>query len=465
MKPLFLALLSAALLACGGGDDPVTPGGGGGTEPTYTPPDATPYVIVTFNKSAPVTSNYLSGVTHTQYSVVSGKDAAMTRAKAILQNSVHFQNQHIMGWGAQNVWPDSTVTNPANWDWSSVDKRIAMMRETGGTNVITFCGCPTWMHTPTANGTTDWNKLETAPLADRYVKFAHLCAETVRRYPDVQYFQVWNEMKGFYSSSKGRWDYEAYTKMYNIVYDSVRSVRATAKLGGPYVHMDSYDSQKSYTGYFQGTWGYMDKRSMDVVSYWLANKKGGDFITMDGGTRNKNDVPLSTGYAAIEKLEKIYDYIRTQPGGGATLPMWWSEFYAYPNAGFDPVVNEAISNSVTAAAMIRCIQIGYETLLLWGPESTDQTGASHPMGLWTRTDVTSGGQSTSFTTIFRMFHDHFSKGARLYKATFSDATKAGALATDDCRMFVNQTNGRLRIVCGGDDSLVLEPYEVKLVTQ
>lgn len=460
MRFLIIVLLSFPLLACGDGKVTETPVKNPGN--SYTPPDDTPYVLVDFDRSASVTSNYLSGVTHTQYSVTSGNATAMAKAKEILQNGVHFQNQHIMGWGALNVWPDSTITDPARWEWNSVDKRIELMRETGAVKVITFCGCPTWMHSPDKNGTTDWNELETAPHPSRYAKFAHLCAETARRYPDVEYFQVWNEMKGFYDRDKGRWNYENYTRMYNMVYDAVKEVRPAAKIGGPYVHMDSYDVAKSYTGYFQGKWGYMDKRSLDVVTYWLANKKGGDFIVMDGGTRNKEQKAVSTAYEAIEKLEKIYAYIRAQPNGGATLPMWWSEFYVYPNEGFDPVANDNICNSLSAAAMIRCILAGYETLLLWGPESTDQTGTGYPISLWTRTNISSGGAATSFTPLFKTFHDRFSKGTKLYKPTLSDASKAGAIATDTHVMFVNQTNAKLRIVCGGDDALVLNPYQVYL---
>ncbi|MFV0269618.1 MAG: hypothetical protein ACK5HT_21055 [Draconibacterium sp.] len=140
-------------------------------------------------------SSYHAGVTHTQKSIDWWGDAnAIASAKQLLSSVTHFQNQHIMGWGPGSPWPDSTVVNPANWNWAVLDDRINLIRETNGEAVITLCACLTWMHTPSMNGQTDWSKIEEAPTPDHYDDFAHLCAEVARRYPDVKYFQIWNEL-------------------------------------------------------------------------------------------------------------------------------------------------------------------------------------------------------------------------------------------------------------------------------
>ena len=72
------------------------------------------------------------------------------------------------------------------------------MRGTGGTKIITLCGAPDWMKGGKA-GQTDWNKLEVAPTPNHYADFAQLAKQIALRYPDVQYFQVWNELKGMWA--------------------------------------------------------------------------------------------------------------------------------------------------------------------------------------------------------------------------------------------------------------------------
>jgi hypothetical protein len=216
-----------------------------------------------------LSSSYLAGVTHTQRSIDSwGNSAAIKNAKLLLDSVTHYQNQHIMGWGTLNPWPDSTITNPGNWNWSSLDGRMKLIRETNGVPVITLCGAPTWMHNPSMNGQTDWNALEKAPTKDHYDDFAHLCAEVARRYPDVIHFQVWNEFKGFYNSSKNRWDYENFTVMYNMVYDSLKAVNPEILVGGPYVVMDSWShSSISHPSNLRGEYGILDQRPLDVINY------------------------------------------------------------------------------------------------------------------------------------------------------------------------------------------------------
>nr|BFE82653.1 hypothetical protein GCM10020093_052540 [Planobispora longispora] len=56
-----------------------------------------------------------------------------------------------------------------------------------------------------------------------------------RRYPTVKHFMVWNEFKGFWNNAQNRWDAEAYTELYNKVYDALKAVDEDIKVGGPYV--------------------------------------------------------------------------------------------------------------------------------------------------------------------------------------------------------------------------------------
>jgi hypothetical protein len=171
------------------------------------------------------------GVTHMQYSLDAWGDAdALARGKQLLRQAATYQNQHIHGFG---VGPINPV--PGVYDWSSLDRRVQLMRDTGAIPVITLCCAPTWMVDPNWTDGTDWSKLAWAPLPEHEDHFAELSRQVALRYPDVEYFQVWNELKGMYDSTLNRWDYERYTRLYNKVYDAIKGARPSAKIGGPYV--------------------------------------------------------------------------------------------------------------------------------------------------------------------------------------------------------------------------------------
>ncbi|WP_430811871.1 MULTISPECIES: T9SS type A sorting domain-containing protein [unclassified Carboxylicivirga] len=417
-------------------------------------------VEIDYNNYGP-TSKYRSGVTHTQETADPwGKEAALVSAKNLLEQSCHYQNQHIMGWGAGNPWPDSTVTNSDNWDWNSLDRRINLMRETNGELIITLCGCPTWMHSPEKNGTTDWNELEAAPKPERYKKFAHLCAEVARRYPDVENFQVWNEMKGFWNSSLNRWDYEGYTKMYNLVYDSLMIVNPNLKLGGPYPVVSTYSTKKSFTSNIGGTYGWFDQRPLDVITYWLNNKKGGHFICIDGNTKNKDDIWNTNAIDAADKFKDISDWIRTQPNGGAELDIWWSEWYATPSPS-DEADNPDALDAIMSSCLIKTIQAGVANVLIWQPEG-DADGFSHPLGIWTSTKINGGGQATPYYDSHKILNDYFGSGTELVNYTV-DKKGLNLLVSRDDIFVVNELNQSITVSLDQHGDISLLPYETKLL--
>ncbi|MFC7762176.1 hypothetical protein ACFQY4_32160 [Catellatospora bangladeshensis] len=192
------------------------------------------------------------GVTHAQYSIDGWSNAeARASAKAVLTATATYQNQHIMGWGALNPQP-----RPGVYDWSSLDKRMALIRSTGGTPVITLCCAPDWMKGGQA-GETDWKRLEAAPDRRHYRDFAELAAAVARRYPDVTHYQVWNELKGFWDEKSNRWDAAAYTDLYNAVYDALKAVDPAIAVGGPYVVLDTWSGGRAggHASCLAGDWG------------------------------------------------------------------------------------------------------------------------------------------------------------------------------------------------------------------
>ena len=209
------------------------------------------------------------GVTHTQDSLNSSEPAdARARGTAILSNGgAIWQNVHLMGFGTLNPEP-----SPGEYDWSSLDTRMQLVKDTGGKTVLTLCCSPDWMKGG-PEGATDWDKLERAPLPEHFEDFAKLAAATVQRYPQVQRVLVWNELKGFYNDDQNRWDYEGYTALYNDVYKAVKAVRPDVQIGGPYAVITSLDPGQPDSSSLQGTWGVADQRSLDILDYWLAQQR------------------------------------------------------------------------------------------------------------------------------------------------------------------------------------------------
>ncbi|MDQ0381968.1 glycoside hydrolase family protein [Amycolatopsis thermophila] len=260
------------------------------------------------------------GVTHAQYSLDSWLTPGQRESgEQILGATPMLQNQHIMGFGVGNPEPV-----PGRYDWSRLDERMDLIGRTGGTPVITLCCAPDWMKGG-ATGTTNWDDLAAAPLRAHFADFARLSAVVAQRYPQVRYFQVWNELKGFWDSAKGRWDQEGYTDLYNQVYDAVKKVRPDALIGGPYVVINTWSSAEAtdHPSELRGPYGVVDQRSLDVVEYWNEHKHGADFVALDASTATRDKGLITTP----DRASQIYSDATRWARGVTGLPVWWSEFY------------------------------------------------------------------------------------------------------------------------------------------
>ncbi len=427
-------------------------------------PSAVVNTNVTVSLSNPtIVSKLATGVTHTQYSADSYNDPmAVATARCLLQDACVYQNQHIMGWGAANPEP-----SPGVYNWASLDERVRLMRDTNATKVITFCGAPGWMRPQGYQD--DWANLEVAPDPTHVQDFANLCKVVALRYPDVKSFQVWNELKGMWCTAPGadpaianqnRWDYVRYTTLYNAVYDAVKSVRSDAQLGGPYVVMDSGGnaSQMSNPGPSY-SWGTLDQRPLDVITYWLQNKRGADFITIDASSSNKDNVSKVDSFEAAQKFVDVLQWIRQQGNGGAILPIWWAEWYA--GVPDNMAGSLAYANAVMASGHIYTLLSGASVLLIWGPQG-DTRGLSFPEGIWTDTRVSGGGRPTPYYSTAQAFKTHFPSGTQLYRTTIAN-TSLTVLASAAVTMLVNRLSTAQTVSVNGV-VVPLQPYDVYLLS-
>ncbi|TDC25969.1 xylan 1,4-beta-xylosidase [Streptomyces sp. 8K308] len=322
---------------------------------------------------------FQAGLTHTQQSV-DGDPESRASAEALLETVGPLQNQHLMGWGAENPEPE-----PGVYDWSSLDERIALIERTGGVPVITLCSAPGWM-----KGADDWD-MDAAPAPEHYDDFADLAVETARRYPQVRYFQVWNELKGFWDEERNRWDHEGYTELYNLVYTRLKEHDPDLIVGGPYVSLNVYADPEgmSHPSDLSGDWGTVDQRDLDAIQYWLEHNAGADFLAVDGWSRTRDG-----HHPPAERAGDMFRAVSEWLVDRSELPVWWSEFYA-------PLAPDGYESSPAAIrSVLEGMRDGGASVALWwGPECD---GSGFPC-VWTSTRETGGGRPTDYLPVLQEF--------------------------------------------------------------
>ncbi|MGI5467908.1 GH39 family glycosyl hydrolase [Streptomyces sp. CA-132043] len=373
------------------------------------------------------------GFTHTEFSADRGEPAAEVAADRLLTDDPMPQNQHIMGWGARNPEP-----SPGRYDFHDLDRRLALMRSTGGTPVLTLCCSPDWMKGGKA-GKTDWGELEKAPDADHYEDFAKLAGKIAKRYPEVRHFIVWNELKGFFDEDRNRWDHEGYTRLYNLVYKELKKVDPAIQVGGPYIVMDSYrPGEDSYASDLAGDWGSVDQRVLDAISYWNEHKAGADFLAVDGSSYTRDNSYAPDEFGATKKFGDVTRWLREETG----LPVWWTEWYVEVADENDDRHgwSESHRTAVQATAMMEMAEAGVATALYWNPQNED---ADCPGCLWRSTELDDGGAELPMMKLLARFGREFPPGTEFRSVAVApdDRPNVRVLA-DDAAVLVVNTLGR-----------------------
>ncbi|MEV7970391.1 xylan 1,4-beta-xylosidase [Sphaerisporangium sp. NPDC088356] len=382
------------------------------------------------------------GFTHTGISANNVTDRFEQDVTRTLAETPMLQNQHIMGFGALNPEP-----RPQEFFWEDLDSRTNLMKQSAGTQIITLCCAPDWMKGGPEGPTEEsaWTEhLEDAPYPEHFDDFAKLSAAVATKYPDVTYFMVWNELKGFWKDHSKPADIKGYTDLYNKVYDAVKAVRPDAKVGGPYI---GFDSNKTGESELRGPWGVVNQNALDAFDYWFKNKKGADFIVVDGASLTDAHQLLPDAFGALGKFSAVTEWLRQKTGD---LPVWWSEWYFVPEDG--TTWSESMRLAVQAASMIEFAKSGAATALYWNPQTKQgtcqgcmwdpRTGAALPTG-----------------RLVGDFVKWFPAGAELQQVATSDP-KVRVLAQPRRLVMVNTTNARLTATVDGKQ-VTLRPYEVK----
>ncbi|WP_440101710.1 xylan 1,4-beta-xylosidase [Streptosporangium sp. H16] len=381
------------------------------------------------------------GFTHTGVSANNVTEEFEQVVAGALAQTPMLQNQHIMGFGALNPQP-----RPQEFYWEDLDSRTNLMRKSGGTQVITLCCAPDWMKGGPEGPTSDagWDEhLEDAPYPKHFDDFAKLSAAVATKYRDVKYFMVWNEFKGFWKDHSKPADFKGYTTLYNKVYDAVKAARPDAQVGGPYLGFDSNRTGKSE---LRGPWGVVNQNALDAFEYWFENKKGADFVVVDGASLTDAHEMLPDAFGALGKFGAVTTWLRERTGD---MPVWWAEWYFVPED--KTTWPEPLRLAVQAASMIEFAESGAATALYWNPQSVKgcqgcmwdpKTGAMLPTGKLV----------SDFTT-------WFPAGAELEKVT-SSAPGIRVLAQPKKLLMVNTTKAETTTTVDGRE-FTLRPYEIR----
>jgi hypothetical protein len=330
----------------------------------------------------------------------------------------------------------SDFSYPDNVYDHSLGSRITLIRKARDTPAITLLGVPPWMYgcasivdstngvgncksCSNGNGTTHpctkspcdpdvWSASGYNPPCPAYYQdFASLAAHVAASFPQVKYFIVWNEFKGFMDN--GAIDASHYTAMYNDVYAAIKKVRPDALVGGPYAPMGALPlNGQSCSGYTlcSNSWGRVPQPIIAGFSYWLANKSGADFLTVDGPTEIAsasngigNNTIASSPLAVSQMYAAVDIWIRSQ----TSLPIWWMEAHIQPCDSTTSCNPSAKCTSVScwsdkqaAASRIATLALmnasGASVGMWWQPQEEPDW---QDQGLWTSTLSSDGGQPTT----------------------------------------------------------------------
>jgi hypothetical protein len=294
---------------------------------------------------------------------------AETLPTGLLDRSVDVANVSLSGDGTGNPEP-----SPGVYDWSSLDARMHQVAPLHAMVSMRVFEAPPWM---------TGGKAKAAVRPRFYKAFADLVVAAARRYPQIRYFAIWNELSG-YRTDPAHWNYEAYTRLYNVVYTALKALSADLQVGGPYAPFPPAPA-RGVRSSLTGPWGAIDQNSLDAVSYWLDHKVGADFIAIDGRTAQPTIVPKYPA-AATNLFSTVDRWIAAQ----TPLPIWWMEWYAR-----SPQLGAAEWNAVSAYALVQIAASGARTALIWDSEFIPGRSTSTP-GLW----VAETDAETSLTPVF-----------------------------------------------------------------
>lgn len=242
-----------------------------------------------------------------------------TDSQLLRAGDIH--NVHVQGFG-------SIMDQP-----NTIYSKLARSKNAGVSNLmLTISHAPARFKDGNGNGNPnddddEWDAEARLVDVAGYVAAVKPIIKTSIEDYGVRWIQIGNEMKGFWDSSKGRWDYESYTnELYNPLYDYIKNELGykNVLVAGPYVPFRNRDF-----GHDVGIGGWeIDSRDIDMADYWFEHKLGSDAFIYDS-----DDETSSTVQWALERynlpvgVTETYSKAQAEASfaGGAWYVLHWAE--------------------------------------------------------------------------------------------------------------------------------------------
>ena len=210
----------------------------------------------------------------------------------------------------------------------------------------------------------------------------------------------------------------------------------------------------------RGGFGLVDRRALDVVTYWLQHKDGAQFISVAGGPADTSENGFTSGNYFVAVTRWLRGLDDKEFPEARTLPIMWAEFYpGLVSAGRKATGDEAVA--IDMSNIIRAGVAGVNYLLLWEMEGT--TGGASPTtgeGVWTDTARAGGGKPTALYTALIDLHQNFPEGTPLYRTTVTGPVTALAGARSVLMVSHSSTPLTVRV---NQAQVRLGPFGVRVV--
>jgi hypothetical protein len=220
-------------------------------------------------------------------------------------------------------------------------------------------------------------------------------------------------------------------------------------VGGPYLVIEGSGTLKDKNWTSEKP---IRARQWEIIDYWLKNKRGAEFFTIDRGIKDFHDKNIYTD-AELMAQTKWFGEIIKQIRAKTDLPIWWAEYYGASGP------DRAYAAANYASCLLHSISSGLNVALLWEPQDAGEAAFSG--GLFSDTRKADGGQPLPFYTIYKALGDHFLEGNPLF-AVASSSPDIEALVTAKHTLLINKRATLVTVEIEGRE-LPLGRYEVKLV--
>jgi hypothetical protein len=451
-------------------------------------------VTITTTGSQIGTSRLLMAATYADESLMKyGDPAAMARGREVMAGCARIGAGHAHSWGTLSTLP-GFATKPDQpapplpevseiaglMDYTDVDLWMDNILSMGQGYVLVDFRLPgIFRRTPAGATVDEWSDggrlwTDAIPQYEEHTRL--LFTHVFERCPQERYYvPIGHEGKGYQTSRSGKgqdWDFDdhrgspgmgdmGFCTFYSITARAVlRAAEACGLrrdqiiLSGPYPALSSYgkiDVHALPAGHplcFE-TWS-VAKEGVNAFTEFmgLVDPALIDLITFDGGAQHKDDVPMESDWAGIQKMVDTFRWVRddahARPGFEGK-PLAWMEYYPSKQPGSHPELGSEYNATLRTMFLMEMVREGCSACFAW---------VDHKREFYSPTGTPDGGQPMVHSQVLKLFHEHFSDGTPLYTVQV-EGEPVQWLCSDTHLLLLNQQERALSVTVDGNEPVEL----------